>query len=427
MLKDQETHGDVGGEETQPESVETWRRTLGVTATSQVFSILGFSFVFPFLPLYLQQLGVHGTVAVTLWAAILSGGSALLMATCAPVWGILADRYGRKIMVVRAAISASLIVGLMGLVQNPYQLLALGMLQGAFTGTVSASQALVASQSPRQRLGFNLGVMQTAVFVGTSLGPFFGGVVADAVGFRLSFAVAAGFLFVAGAIVALFVEEEKRFAQQRGAPRPPFLGGLSQAVRIPGMAAMIGAYFCVEFGITVVFPVLPQFIQYLQGSAGHVATLTGLILAGAGVAGAISSVSVGFLSDRWGYKPVLVTAAAVAALLSIPQFFVIATWQIFVLRVLIGFSLGAIMPSASALLASLVPSERRGTAYGLTQSATSLGFAAGPLTAAAVVGVAGMRTVFLTAAVLLGVIAVWVGMMVSPRDEFHEDVRTPNS
>src|SRR5919199_3685899 len=147
-------------------STVPWKRTLGVTAASQTLCILGFSFVMPFLPLYINQLGVHGVARITLWAAILQGGSAISMAITAPLWGVLADRYGRKIMVVRAAFSAALLVGMMGLAQNVYHLLILRTLQGAFTGTVSASQALVASHTPRQRLGFSLGIMQTAVFSG---------------------------------------------------------------------------------------------------------------------------------------------------------------------------------------------------------------------------------------------------------------------
>lgn len=392
--------------------MDLWKRTLYLTAAAQTLSILGFSFVVPFLPLYVQQLGIHGTTHVTFWAALLSGGTALCMAVAAPIWGVLADRHGRKIMVTRAAFSAALLIGLMGLVQNVWQLLLLRMLQGAFTGTVSASQALVASQSPKDRMGFSMGLMQTAVFVGNSLGPLAGGLIVDAVGYRPSFAVAGSILFLSGVMVTMFVHEERRSDAQVAMSRQPFFQGMRDALRVPALPAMIGAMFAVQFALTVVFPVLPQFIQYLQGPADHAATITGLIFAGAGVAGALSSVSAGFFSDRFGYKRVLVVAAAAAAILSVPQYFVNATWQIAALRIAMGLAIGAIMPSASALIATLVPSERRGTAYGLSGSATSIGFGVGPLTAAAVVSVGGMRPVFLTAAFLLAGIAVWVATMV---------------
>jgi MFS transporter, DHA1 family, multidrug resistance protein len=392
--------------------VTQWKRTLLVTAVAQAFSILGFSFVTPFLPLFVQKLGIHGLGRVTLWAAILSGGSSIFMVIAAPVWGVLADRHGRKVMVARAAFSAALLIGLMSLVQNVYQLLALRLLQGAFTGTISASQALVSSQSPRDRMGFSLGVMQTAVFVGTSAGPLLGGFIADAVGFRLSFAVGAACLFIAGLLVAFFAREDRHSSEHHTVARPRFFTGMRETVMTPGFPAMVAAIFAVQFGVTVLYPVLPQFVQYLQGPAGHVAIATGLIFAASGFAGAISSIFVGFLSDRVGYKSVLVVATAAVAVLSVPQYFVTATWQLLVLRILIGFGMGAVLPSASALAGSLVPSEKRGTAYGLTGSATSLGFAFGPLTAAGVVSVAGLRPVFLTPALLFGVISLWIARIV---------------
>jgi DHA1 family multidrug resistance protein-like MFS transporter len=179
---------------------------------------------------------------------------------------------------------------------------------------------------------------------------------------------------------------------------------------------MIGTYFAIQFGATVVVPILPQFVQSLQGLAGHAASATGLILAAAGVASAVAAVTVGVISDRIGYKNILVGASIAAAVFSIPQYWVTETWQLLVLRVFVGLATGAIMPAAGALTASLVPAAKRGTAYGLTGSATSLGFGVGPLTAALVVSVAGIRPVFLTAAVLMLIIAVWVGAMVREPD-----------
>lgn len=385
-----------------------WKRTLAVTATAQLVSIIGFNFFTPFLPLFLPQLGIHGISRVTLWAAALSGGTAIAMALSAPLWGVLADKHGRKIMLVRATLSAAVLIGLSGLVQNVYELLLLRVLQGAFTGTVTASQALVSAQCPRERMGFSLGIMQTAIFLGASIGPLLGGLAADAVGFRLSFAIAGAVLFGAGLLVLFMVEEERTEKRDEAHSSARIWLNMRAGVATPGLLPVIGAVFAVQFGVTVVLPVLPQFIEYLQGPGGHAATVTGLIFTGGGVAGAISSVVTGSLADRLGYKRVIVVASIVAAIFSVPQFFVNATWQLLLLRIGMGFAMGAIMPSASALLGHLVPPEKRGTAYGLSGSATSLGFAAGPLTAAVVVSIGGIRPVFLTASILLLAIAVWV-------------------
>jgi DHA1 family multidrug resistance protein-like MFS transporter len=400
-----------------------WKRTLAFTATAQMVSIIGFNFFTPFLPLFLPQLGMHGVSRVTLWAALLSGGSAIAMALSAPFWGILADRHGRKIMLVRATFSAAVLIGLSGLVQNVYELLFLRILQGAFTGTVTASQALVSSQSPRERMGFSLGIMQTAIFLGVSIGPLLGGLAADAVGYRLSFAMAGGVLFSAGLLVLFFVEEERMEVRDEAQSSARIWMNMRAGLATPGLLPVIGAIFAVQFGLTVVVPVLPQFVEFLQGPGGHAATVTGLIFTGGGIAGAISSLAAGSLADRLGYKRVIVVASVIAAIFSVPQFFVNATWQLLLLRIGMGFAMGAIMPSASALLGNLVPPEKRGTAYGLSGSATSLGFAAGPLTAAGVVSIGGIRPVFLTASVLLLAIAVWVQVMVV--DELEDGSAAP--
>jgi len=406
-----------------PSGAIRWQQTLLVTAIAQSFSILGFAFVTPFLPLYIQKLGIHGTTKVTLWAALLSGLVALGMAVSSPIWGALADRYGRKIMVVRAALSASLLVGLMGVVGNVYELLILRLLAGIFTGTVSASQALVASQTPKNRLGFALGVMQTAVFTGNSLGPLMGGVAAELLGFRPTFGIAAGFL-LGCALLVLFFAHEQRPERVPVAERPRLFAGMGQVLKIGGVPPMIASIFAVQFAVTQVFPILPQFVQKLQGHSGNAAAVTGLILAGAGAAGAISATSTGWFSDRLGHKRVLVTAALLAACVSVPQSFVQATWQLGLLRVLDGFALGGMLPSSGAILAGLVPQARRATVYGLSAAAVSLAFGGGPLLSAAIVAVGGIRPVFLSAAFLLLVVAVWVALMAPGRIRSGEPAST---
>ena len=400
--------------QTEQEGDGSWRQTLAVTAVAQTFSILGFSFVTPFLPLYIQHLGIHGTTSVTLWAAIMSGLVAVGQAASQPIWGALADRHGRKIMLVRAAFSGAVFVGLMGLVGNIEELLILRFLAGVFTGTVAAAQALVASQTPKQRLGFVLGVMQTAIFSGNSMGPLLGGLTADWLGFRPTFGIAGGFLLSCAVLVFFFVHE-KRPERIPKNERPSLRSGMKEILMIGGIPPMIASIFAVQFAVTQVYPILPQFVQELQGKGGHVAAVTGLILAGAGVAGAISATCTGWFSDRIGHKRVLVIAAGAAACVSIPQTFVEATWQLGLLRVFDGLCLGGMLPASGAILAGLVPQERRGTAYGLSSAAVSLGFGAGPLTSAGIVAVGGIRPVFLSAAFLLAVVSVWVAWMAPGR------------
>jgi DHA1 family multidrug resistance protein-like MFS transporter len=139
-----------------------WRRILYVSFVAQTLSLIGFSFVFPFLPLYIQTLGVHGR-AVPLWSGVISFGLSIAMALVAPVWGTLADRYGRKPMVVRAMAGGVVTTGLLIIAPNVWVVLLLRILQGILAGSVAASQALVASVTPREEMAFSMGLMQAAV------------------------------------------------------------------------------------------------------------------------------------------------------------------------------------------------------------------------------------------------------------------------
>jgi MFS transporter, DHA1 family, multidrug resistance protein len=162
------------------------------------------------MPFYIKELGASSTDQAVLWSGLVLAGGAGVMAVVAPIWGLLADRHGRKPMVLRAMFAAMVTVGLMGLATEPWQLVALRMVEGAFTGTVAASTALVASSAPKERLGFALGMIQTAVIAGASIGPFLGGISADLVGYRSTFYLSAAVLGSAGLIVLLLVHEQFR-------------------------------------------------------------------------------------------------------------------------------------------------------------------------------------------------------------------------
>mgnify|MGYP001824101914 CR=1 FL=1 len=187
--------------------METWKRNLYVIWFAELVAISGFAVVFPFLPFYVQDLGVTDPDQVKLWSGVVFASQAVTMAVFAPIWGSLADRYGRTLMVERAMFGGAVVLTLMGFVQNVQQLVVLRAVQGALTGTVVAATTLVASSTPRERSGYALGLLQTAVWMGASLGPLLGGIVADTWGYRAAFWVTGALLFVSGLTVWRFVEE----------------------------------------------------------------------------------------------------------------------------------------------------------------------------------------------------------------------------
>jgi len=187
-----------------------WRSTLFVMFIAQLISIVGFAFVYPFIPFYIREIGVTDETLVPIWAGIIGAASSLTITVFSPIWGWLSDRYGRKLMVERAMFAGAIITMAMGMVGNVYQLLILRLLQGAFAGTISASIALVSTALPGTKLGFGLGLMQVAVFLGMSLGPWIGGIIADILGYRLTFV--AGALFCSWVVFLLWLGRKKNLS-----------------------------------------------------------------------------------------------------------------------------------------------------------------------------------------------------------------------
>lgn len=393
-----------------------WRRILYVSFIAQVAAIVGFSFVYPFLPLYIQSLGVHGRAAA-LWSGVISFALSLAMALSAPVWGTLADRYGRKPMVVRAMASGTALIALLAVAPNVWCVLVLRILQGVFTGSVSASQALVASVTPRDKMAFSMGLMQSAVFSGAAIGPLVGGYCNDHLGFRGTFLAGAAMLLVGTILVVLFVDEEFQPLPAGASRRVNPYTNMRNIAASPGLTAMALVLFMAEFGNVAPAPVLPLFISGLSGvphahGLAQTSTAVGLTLAVAGICAAAASWQIQRFSDRLGYRRVLIIATALAGLFYAPAFFVDSLWQLVLVRAAIGFCLGAAMPTSSAIVGLITPENRRASAYSLTASAASFGLAAGPLVGGALGAVFGLRVVFLLTAVVLLLVAGAVAAIV---------------
>ncbi len=385
-----------------------WHRILYVSFFAQVMALVGFSFVFPFLPLYIQTLGVRGA-AVPIWAGVISFGLSISMALVAPIWGALADRYGRKPMVVRAMAAGVVTTGLLIVAPNIWAVLALRILQGIFTGSVSASQALVASVTPRDKMGLSMGLMQSAVFLGAAVGPFIGGFLDDHLGFHGTFAVGAGMLLVATLLVIFFVDERFERPAAAGNVRVRPYANLRVTAATPGLIAMALVLFMAEFGNVVPAPILALFVPHLSGvprlhGVPQTSTAVGVILAIAGVCAALSSWQVQRLSDRFGYRRVLIVATVLAGVVYVPAFFVQSVWQLVLVRGAVGLCLGMAMPTASAIVGLITPEERRASAYSFTASASSFGIAIGPLVGGAL-GAYNLRVPFLVTAVVLVLVA----------------------
>ena len=400
----------AGGRPLDDDGDPSWRVTLYAAWVAQLISIMGFSFVMPFFPFYVQTLGITNPREVPMWAGLLTTAGGISMTAFAPLWGMVADRYGRKLMVQRAMFGGAVIMALMGAVSNVHQLLVLRFIQGAVTGTVPASIALVSSVTPKDRMGYSLGLMQMAVFTGASVGPWVGGVLADHFGYRVPFVVTGALLVVAGFLVLFGTHErfERPAPQQHSAA-----GAIRNLLRLRGVTTLLLVYFMLNLSGTIVGPVFPLFVAKLPGTAARAASITGMVLAMGGIAAAIAAVTIGRASDRIGHRRILLASTILAGLLTFPQALARTVRQLLAMRVGYGLAAGGMGPTVNSLVTTLVPRASLGSIYGLTAAASSLGAALGPSIGGVVAASAGLRAPFFVMGAMLLALALMVRSRVS--------------
>jgi DHA1 family multidrug resistance protein-like MFS transporter len=381
---------------------------------SQLLATTAFMFVVPFMPLYVQELGVEDPGRAAAWAGFINGASGATMALVAPLWGRLSDRMGRKLMLLRATLAAVVVVGSMGFVAGPWQLLGLRLLQGTLTGTVPAATALVASSSSSERAGFRLGALQTTIFVAAGVGPALGGVSADLAGMRSSFLIASALLAVSAVMVLLGVAEKKPHPveSEEGAEQEEGSDHASLPYRLllPGLLAL----FAVHVAITSAAVALPGFIHTLAGAADRVATQAGWIIGTGALVASLGSLLGGKLASRFGTRRVILVSLALAGLAAIPQALAASVPELWALRLATGIFLGCIIPVANLAIKEAAPPERQGAAFGVASSATSTGFALGPMGGGLLASTLGFWAAFLVPGAALLVLAAALGLAWAP-------------
>ncbi|MHB1293860.1 MAG: MFS transporter [Anaerolineae bacterium] len=390
---------------------EPWQRNLFTIVVTELLTIMAFQAGYILIPYYIQQMGITDTAAVASWTGAYQSVGSVAFAIATPIWGALGDRFGRKLMLVRAMIATCLVLALMGLAQTPGQLMALRVVQGIFTGTVAAATTLAAATAPRERLAYSLGLIQTAVLAGNSLGPMLGGYVGDLFGYNYAFLASSAVVALATVLMVRGVHEARASAAN--------LSQLSQGSALAGFKAVltaprIGALIFITFAINLTFgllgPVLPLFVQELVGDSARVASAAGTVSGVAAFTAAAAALTVGRVSDTIGHRRTLVACAGGSALMYLPLVIVRSTGMLIVVRGVQGLFQGGISPSISALVVQQSPSDRIGSALGVSSSASSVGAAVGPMLGAVLWTASSSQVVFLISAAIFVAIAVYIAV-----------------
>lgn len=356
-----------------------WKRTLALMVAMQAIMAGSFAMSGPFMPFYLIQLGVHPTDHVLLWAGLIGSVQAFAVALVSPFWGVLADRTGRKAMVLRCCIATTFFYSLIAFCHNEWQIFAVQAIAGLFGGFSAAAMTLVGTQAPEGRLGYALGWMATGSLVGTLLGPLLGGTLADHVhDYRLVFICTSVGSLASALAVTAFVRENFERAPASREKSAPLFEQIAEVARHPTLLPLVFVLLLTQMTAFAANPVIPLFVRSMVGDASWLATASGAAIAIVGVAGVIASPLLGRHGDRVGYRTILIVSLIGAALFTFPQAFAPNLWVLLALRFGLGLFLGGILPAANALIGRIFPRERRGRIYGITSSASYLGLASGP-------------------------------------------------
>lgn len=381
-----------------------WRRNLLVCFIGSFSTVFAMTLMLPFLPLYVEELGVQGHAAIVQWSGLAFSATFITAGLIAPLWGKLGDRFGRKSMLVRASLGMAVTVSLMGLVANIWQLVGLRLLVGLAGGYSSGATILIAVQAPRERAAWALGIVSSGVMAGNLIGPLAGGWLPNLIGIRSTFLFAGALIFLAFLMTTTVIREDvqpTRNANKKGQIVWSHLPARSVII------CMLCTGMLLMFANMSIEPIITVYVRTLVGESSQVTKMAGYVMAAAALGSIISASWLGKLADRVGHLRIMTIALFVAGLLLIPQAFVTSGWQLILLRFLMGLALGGLLPCIAAVIRHRVPEGMVGSILGYSVAAQFAGQFAGPLIGGFVGGHIGMRAVFLATSLILLAGAAW--------------------
>src|SRR5687767_11462185 len=240
-----------------------WKRTFAAVWAANAITAIGMMAFLPFFPSHLEHLGMTDRDEIAAWAGILYGAAPLSAALASPVWGVLGDRFGRRVMVVRSMLAITVFVGLMAFARTPWELLALRIVQGLLSGFIAPSITLVSVVAPAEVQNRTSGWLNSAMVLGSIVGPAVGEFLRHAFGLiEVYWAVSAG-SFVGAMLVLAFAREE---ASQRRAPAAgprswrralrEGVGDFHELRKSRALRAAVVLTFWIQFGLGATNPLL---------------------------------------------------------------------------------------------------------------------------------------------------------------------------
>ena len=380
-----------------------------VAWVAQFVCLLGFDACFPFAPFYMRELGLTDPDSLKLWTGAIMSLSTVAMAIVSPIWGMVADRRGPWLMVVRSAFGGAITLVAMALAANATQFFIIRVIQAALTGFNLAFVMFVSANAPPSRLAFSLGVMQMGGYLGYSVGPVIGGLVADRFGYRLLYAGAA-ILLVCGGGLIFSLSPRSSAGPGSVTNRTAIRSGLDAIGRSRSLWTVLAAIAAIYAATSLAQPVLPLFIESLTNKPSALNTSTGTVYGVVSLASAISALMIGRLGDTVSYRGILILGTSGLAMIYLGHALT-SSW-IALLAVTFGRGLlvGGLIPTMNTVVGQIAPRNQQSTVYGLGYTLSAGGRMIAPTLGGAIAAAWGTRSAFIAAAVLFGLVAAWLSL-----------------
>lgn len=388
-----------------------WRRNLYVLMVAVFVSFSGFTFVMPFLPLFIRQLGVTDTGDAALVSGLIFGVSPLVSGLLAPFWATMAGRFGVKRIIIFSLSAYALTLSANALVTSVVQLLALRLLIGVLGSVGVMSTALASTLAPPEESGEAIGLMQATALASGIAAPVFGGVIVDTVGLRPSFILAGVLSLLACVAMAIGYRDDSRAERavqrrERASARTYF--------RLPLFLSLALLVFFARFIDGTFGPQLPLYIATLNAPAERLGVITGLVMTLGAVATSVAAAGAGRLSRRIPPLNLLVGTLVAGAICCFPLAFVSHWWQLLILRTLLGLLAGGTLILAYAIGGQALPGEMKLGAIAALAGIAQIGMSVSPFISGALAKWVNLPSIFLLDAGVYLALLAWVWWRMVP-------------
>jgi DHA1 family multidrug resistance protein-like MFS transporter len=274
------------------------------------------------------------------------------------------------------------------------------MVQGAISGFIASALALVSANTPRERSGYAIGLLQTASSSGVVVGPLIGGTLADLVGFRPLFFIVAALCAVAGVVVIRRVTETEH-RQATSASVAVMIDNYRFTLRSTPIRVALAIILLAQSAVLMIQPVFSLFVESIAGGSAYLATIAGAIFSTAGLFTVIGAPFWGRRNDAKSYRKNLTIALIGAGVSYVAQGLATTAIELILLRALQGFCLGGILPALYSYVSKHAPIERRGGIMGIASSTNVLASMIGPTLGGAIAAQMGLRMNFFVTGMLM--------------------------